>query len=38
MDIVGKSTDYKKMGIILVGSAHTIKNELDAAKSETAMY
>ena len=37
MDIIGESTDYEAMGIILEGQAKTIENELKVAKENYAM-
>ena len=38
MDIMGKSTDYKKVGVVLEGKSKTLKNEFDAAKAEYDLF
>lgn len=37
VDLMGKSTDYDKVGIILEGQANTTKNEMIAAREEYEM-
>ena len=38
LDLMGESTDYKKVGVILEGQAETTKNEMIAAKEEYLMF
>jgi hypothetical protein len=38
LTLIGKSTDYKKMGAILDGQTETIKNSMAAAKATADMY
>jgi hypothetical protein len=38
MEILGKETDYKSMGIILQGQADVAADELEVAKRTYALY
>ena len=38
MEILGKSYDYKSMGVILEGQVKTIQNELEVAEAEYDLY
>lgn len=38
MEIMGKSTDYQKMGTILKGQAEVAKNSMDVAQKNAEMY
>jgi hypothetical protein len=38
IDLMGKSTDYDKVGIVLDGKAQTTKNEMIAAREEYEMF
>ena len=38
LELMGKSTDYKKVGVILEGQAETTKNEMIAAQKEYELF
>jgi hypothetical protein len=38
IDLMGKSTDYTKVGIVLEGKAETTKNEMIAARKEYDLF
>jgi hypothetical protein len=38
LELMGESTDYEKVGVILEGQAETTKNEMIAAKEEYLMF